>query len=326
VSPKILVTGATGTVGYPLVERLADERPVRALVRDPERARGILPPSVELVAGDLADAASVRNATAGCELVFHCAGIPEQWRLDPADFRRANVDGTRNLVEAALAAEVERFVYTSTIDVFAWSPGEPFDESVLDPDPRPTPYERSKQEADRVVADAVERGLPAVFLHPSAVYGPAPVLTPGLNQLLVQLARGEIPMLLPGGLAVVYSDDVADGHLLAAESAPVGARYILSERALTLVELAEAVAGEVPDAKVPRVMPIRIARGVSVAGERIARLTRRPPLIPRGGLHFLESRPVPVADRIRTELRWRATPFPEGLRRALDGFRARGWI
>jgi dihydroflavonol-4-reductase len=259
-------------------------------------------------------------------VVFHCAGLPEQWRLDPGDFDRVNVGGTRNLVDAALAAGVERFVYTSTIDVFAWTPGEPFDESVLDPDPRPTAYERSKQEADRIVAAALDRGLPAVFVHPSAVYGPAPVLTPGLNQLLVQLARGEIPMLLPGGLAVVYSDDVAEGHLCAARSAPLGGRYILSERALSLVELAEAIAREVPAAKVPRVMPIRFARAVSITGERIARLTRRPPLIPRGGLHFLESRPVPVADRAREELGWSATPFPEGLRRALEAFRARGWI
>jgi dihydroflavonol-4-reductase len=237
-----------------------------------------------------------------------------------------NVEGTRGIADAALAAGVERFVYTSTIDVFAWTPGEPFDESMLDPDPRPSHYERSKQAADRIVVEAVERGLPAVFLHPSAVYGPAAVLTPGLNQLIAQLGRREIPMLLPGGLAVVHSDDVAAAHLRAAASAPVGRRYILSESALTLVELAEAVARELPRAKVPRVMPLWVARAVSALGERVARITRRPPLIPRGGLHFLESRPVPVADRAREELGWEPTPFAEGLRQTLEDFRDRGWI
>ena len=324
---EILVTGATGTVGHPIAARLvADGHRVRALVRSLERARPLLPEGVEAVPGDVTDLASVREAVDGCELVYHAAGLPEQWRLDPGDFTRVNVEGTRNVVSAARDAGVARLVYTSTIDVFRWTPGEPFDESVLDPEPRPTYYERSKQEADRIVTRACEQGLSAVFLHPSAVYGPAPALAAGLNDLIARLARGEIPMLLPSGMPVVYSEAVAEGHLRAAAEAPDGARYILSGPYYTLEEIARPVARHVPGAKVPRVMPLALARALSVAGERLARLTRRPPLIPRGALHFLESHAVPVSRRAQEELGWSDAGFDEGLERTLAHFADRGWV
>ncbi|MFN2628569.1 MAG: NAD-dependent epimerase/dehydratase family protein, partial [Gaiellaceae bacterium] len=191
---------------------------------------------------------------------------------------------------------------------------------------RPTHYERSKQEADRIVVSALERGLPAVFLHPAGVYGPAPVLAPGANEVLAQLAKREIPMLLPGGFPVVYSEDVAEGHLTAAESAPVGGRYILSEAYYTLADMARAVKRHVPEAKVPPVMPMSVARAVSVVGERIARVTKKPPLIPRGGLYFLESDSRPLSGHAQQELRWRPKSFDEGLERTFAHFRERGWV
>jgi len=322
-----LITGATGTVGYPIAERLnADGHSVRALVRDPARARKLLPDGVERVAGDVADAASVRAAIEGCAVVYHAAGLPEQWRLDNADFQRINVEGTRNMVHAALDEGCERFVYTSTIDVFAWTPGQPFDESVIDPNPRPTHYERSKQDADRYVTEALDRGLPAVFLHPSGVYGLSPVLAPGLNDLLAQLALRKVPMLLPGGMPAVYAADVAEGHMRAAAQAEIGERFILSEEYHSLVQIAEAVKRHVGRAKVPAVMPIRIARGVSVAGERVSRVTKKAPLIPRGALHFLESDSRPDATRARERLGWKATPFDDGVGRTLEHFRSKGWL
>ena len=249
---RVLITGATGTVGYPIARDLVargDE--VRALVRDIDRARKLVPEGVEPVLGDVADRASIDRAVADCELVFHAAGLPEQWRLDTDDFQRVNVDGTRNLAEAALAAGARRFVYTSTIDVFRWTPGRPFDESVIDPDPRPTFYERSKQEADRLVVGIAGRGLDTVFLHPAAVYGPVPALFTGANDFLVRLATGKIPMLLPGGMPVVYSEDVGRAHIEAADRAAAGSRFIVADRYLTLAEMAASVAAIEPGAKNP---------------------------------------------------------------------------
>ena len=312
-----LVTGATGLVGHAIAaELLGRGRVVRALVRDVERARAVVPQGAELVAGDVTDAGSVRRAMAGCGSVFHAAGLPEQWLRDPAVFDRVNRGGTVILGEEAMRAGVGRFVYTSTIDVFAAGPGESFDESRLDPDPKGTAYERSKQDADRWVADAIGRGLPAVFLHPAAVYGPGPAGSPGVNKLITDLRDGAVPALLPGGMPLVLSRDVGLGHVLA-EARPVGSRYILSERFYTVQEIAAEVVAAVPGRRVPRTMPMWIARLVSWAGELASKLTRRPPLLPRGQLHFLRWGAHPRSDRARQELGWTPTALPDGVRATL---------
>jgi nucleoside-diphosphate-sugar epimerase len=326
LSGTVLITGATGQVGHAIARRLTgDGVEPRALVRSPERARA-LPEGVLPVFGDVTDPASLEAALDGCATVYHSAGIPEQWRRDTGEFARVNLEGTRNVVEAALAAGVERFVYTSTDDVLVQGPGQAYDESKLNPSSGATPYQRSKIEADRVVTAALDRGLPAVFLHPAGLYGPSPFLAKGLNDLLMELAKRKTPMLLPGGMGVAYSDDVADGHVRAAAQAPVGARYILAESFQSLTDIARAVAASEPRAKVPRVMPMAVARGVSVVGERVARRTGRPPLISRSVLLFLERGSRPSGARARAELGWEPTPFASGVDRTLAHFRRQGWL
>lgn len=322
-----LITGATGTVGHAVAAQLAASgAEVRALVRDVERARPLLPAGVAPIRGDVTDPGSVAAAVAGCERVFHAAGLPEQWRLHPQDFQRVNGEGTANVVDACLAHGVSRLVYTSTIDVFAWTPGVPFDESQIDPEPRPTAYERSKQDADRLVVAALERGLDAVFLHPSAVYGNAPVVSIALNDLLIRLVNRKVPMLPPGGMPVVHAEDVAAGHLAAADRASSGERFILSGEYLTMREIALAVREQAARAKVPPAMPMPIARALASAGESIAKLTKRPPLIARGEQIFLASHPVPVADRARATLGWESRPVSQGFQETLAAFRDRGLL
>ena len=310
---RVLLTGGTGLVGSSIAQALVGAgRPVRALVRSRARGQAALPAAVELVEGDVTDAASLRRAVDGCAVVYHAAGLPEQWFADPAIFQRVNVQGTANMIEAALAAGVARFVYSSTIDIFAAAPGATYDETVIDPRPKGTYYERSKQDADRLVVAALERGLPAVFVHPSAVYGPAPAASPGLNDFIARILRGEIPMLLPGGMPVVYAPDLAVGHLLA-EKAAVGGRYILSESYHSLAEIAAAVVAAAGRGKVPRVMPMGVARAVSAAGEWLSRLTGKPPLIPAGQLCFLQWQARPSSARAQRELGWKPTPFASAL-------------
>jgi dihydroflavonol-4-reductase len=326
MSERTLLTGATGTVGHAIARALlAEGRAVRALVRDVERARELVPDRVELVAGDVTDAASVRRAMEGCDVVYHASGLPEQWLPDPATFRHVNYEGTRHVLEAALAERVRSFLYTSTIDVFVMPHGGTFDESHLDPQPKATPYERSKQEADRLVTAALDRGLPARFLHPSGVYGPAPVTT-GVNDFIRRLARGEIPMLLPGGMPIVFAADVARGHLLAEHKAPIGSRYILSESYLTLQEMARAVQAHVPTARVPAILPRWVARTVSSAGELWAKFSGMAPLIPSGQLHFLTIEARPNAARARRELGWEPTTVADGVRVTVADLKAHGAI
>jgi dihydroflavonol-4-reductase len=323
---SVLIIGATGQVGNAIARRLAaDGGDVRALVRSAKRAE-VLPEGVTPVTGDVTDSKSLQAALDGVSTVYHAAGIPEQWRKDTSEFERVNVDGTRNVVEAALAAGVERFVYTSTDDALVQGPGEEFDESKLNPTPGQTPYQRSKIEADRIVTMALDRGLPAVFLHPAGVYGPAPFLVKGLNDLLLELAKRKTPMLLPGGMGVVYSEDVADGHVRAAAQAEVGSRYILAESFQPLTDIARAVARAEPRAKVPRVMPMGVARAVMTVGERVAQMTNKPPLIARSVLLFLERGARPSGARARAQLGWSPTPFDTGVERTLAHFRQQGWL
>lgn len=315
---KTLLTGGTGLVGYHIAKALvAEGRSVRAAVRDVSRARAILPADVELVEADIVDAASLEKAIKGCQRVYHCAGLPEQWLPDVDRFRQVNVEGTRNMLDAARNARVERFVYTSTIDVFAAEPGAEYDESVLDDAPKHTFYERSKQEADRLAVAALEEGLPVVFTHPSAVYGPGPRNGSGLNGLLLDLARRKVPAILPGGMPVVLGTDLAAGCLAAEETEP-GSRFIFSDRYYSLREIAEAVAEQCEDAKVPMTLPNWLASLVSFCGERIASIRKKPPLIAKGELTFLRWQARPNSAKAHKELGWNVTPFSEGIRQTLD--------
>jgi dihydroflavonol-4-reductase len=325
---ETLLTGATGLLGNAIARLLVSEgRSVRALVRNPAKAEGVVPKGCHLVAGDVTDASSVAEAMRGCDVVYHASGLPEQWLPDEAEFDRVNAGGTRNMVSAAEQLGVTRFVYASTIDVFVFAPpGEPFDESRIDAAPKATAYERSKQAGDRIVTEAVARGLPAVFLHPSGIYGPGPLTSPGTNHLIADLVKGKVPMLLPGAIPVVHSDDVALGHLLAEKAAPVGARYILSESTHSLTALAEAVRRETGTSKVPPVMPTAVAKLVANVGELVSSWTGKPPLLPKGQLEFLQYGAVPSAAKAMRELGWKPRPFAHGLRETIEFLRANGRI
>lgn len=315
----VLLTGATGLLGNAIARLLVREgRSVRALVRNPAKAAAVVPKGCDLVAGDVTDAASVLAAAKGCDVVYHAAGLPEQWLPDPREFDRVNVDGTRHCVAAAEAVGASRFVYASTIDVFRFAPpGIRFDESELDAAPKATHYERSKQEADRLVTAAVARGLPAVFLHPSGIYGEGPLTSPGTNHLIADLVLGKVPMLLPGAIPVVHSDDVALGHVLAEKNAAVGSRYILSESTHSLADIAAMVSREAAkigrSCKVPAVMPNAVAKVVAAVGEFVSGFTGKPPLLPKGQLEFLQYGAVPSGAKAMRELGWKPRSFEQGL-------------
>lgn len=215
------------------------------------------------------------------------------------------------MVEAALNAGTAAFVYTSTIDVFSHKPGVRYDESVLASEPLPSAYERSKQLADQVVANAARRGLPARFIHPATVFGPSPTRTPGLNDVIAKLATNRLPVLPPGGVPVVFAPDVARGQIAAA-TAEVGSRYILCDRYVSFLELAEAVARLTGSRRTPQ-LSRPLARVVSALTEAASRVTHRAPLLPAGQLHFMTSHHLPEATRATTDLGWAPTPLEQAL-------------
>jgi dihydroflavonol-4-reductase len=259
----------------------------------------------------------LQRAAAGSEVVFNAMGLPEQWLADASEFDRVNARGTENVVRAAREAGARRVVHTSTIDVFDAEPGARFDESAVAAYPKGTPYERSKQRAEELARGAAG-DMELVFVNPAAVYGPGPAGSASLErQLFEPVIRRRLPALVPGGFGVVYSDGVGAGQLLAAERGRPGEHYILCDEHVTLRQLAETVVRVAGRGRVPATLPVALARGLAVAGETVARIIRRPPLLARGELYFLLWNAAPDAGKAQSELGWRPTPFEEGLRRTL---------
>jgi dihydroflavonol-4-reductase len=313
------VTGATGKVGNAVARALADRGDeVRALVRDRERARKLLPEAVELVAGDVTDRASVDRAVEGCELVFTAHGLPEQWVEDPEIFDRVNARGTETVALAARAAGARRVVHTSTIDVFHAEPGGRFDESHVADYPKGTAYERSKQRAEELVLATRADGFEVVCVNPCGVYGPGPAASASIDgEFIKPIMEKKLPALPPGGFGVVYVDGVAKGHLLAAARGEDGERYILSDRHVTLRGLAEAVVRAAHRGRVPPTMPRPVARALAAVGEPIARRLGQPPLLPQGQLLFFLWNAAPDSGKAQDELGWEPTLLEDGLAAAV---------
>lgn len=320
----ILITGATGLIGNALARRLAAAgRRLRALVRDEARARSLLPAGVELVSGDITEPAGMPAALEGIDLVYHAAGMPEQWARDPSIFDRVNRQGTANLLEAALESKVRRVIHTSTMDVFAAPRGGTVIEDNLDTKEKPTAYERSKAAADREVERIYARGLDVVHVCPSAVYGPSPVHV-GLNSFFIRLLRGEAPILPPGGASVVYVESVVDVLVSAAEHGRSGERYLVSDCHVSNRDLAAEIARQAGLARVPPVAPVFVVSALAHALSPIARIFGFRPLITPGQLAFMLWDARVTAAKAERELGFRPTPLADGVRSTVAFLRSQG--
>jgi len=215
-----------------------------------------VPDGVELVAGDILVQESLDAAFAGASLVFHAAGMPEQWQSDESVFDRVNRAGTKEVLAAALRARVIRAVYTSTMDVFAAAPGGRLVETTIDDQPKPTAYERSKQAAEREASQIEALGLDVVYVNPGAVYGPSPVVGT-LNSFFQRLLAGKVPLLPPGGMSVAFLEGVVAVHLAAADRGRRGERYLVADEHLSTSDLARhALFAEGRARAVPKTAPL----------------------------------------------------------------------
>lgn len=312
---RVLVTGATGKVGNAVARRLVERGDrVVALVRDPTRAREVLPADVELARGEVTDPDSVRAAAEGIEAAFNCMGLFEQWVPDPRTLDRVNAEGARTVIAAAREAGARRAVHTSTFDVFHAGAGGTVSEERVADYPKGTVYERSKQRAEELVLAEAEAGLEVVIVNPSAVYGPGPWATAGLDSVLRDALRRRLLAVPPGGMTLVHADDVAVGHLAALELGRPGERYILADGFATSREIVRVAVDEAGRGRIPPNLPVPVARGVAAAGEAVAKMVRRRPLLPAGQLHFLLWQARADASKARRELGVEFRPWDQGIR------------
>ena len=325
---RSLVTGGTGFVGANLVrELLADGDRVRVLARAGGDRRALAGCEVEIVEGDLLDSTSVRRAAAGMERVYHVAADYRLWAPDPSALFRANVDGTRHVLEAAAQAGASRIVYTSTVGVLGIpKDGRPGDEatpvSLAD---MVGPYKASKFVAEEVARELAARGAPIVIVNPSAPIGPWDVKPTPTGQMVVDFLRGKMVASLDTGLNVAHVRDVARGHILAAERGRLGERYVLGHVNMTLLEIFSALAG-LTGLPAPRFrVPYAVAWLAAAGMEGVARLTGRAPAVPLTAVRMARKRMFFSVDKAVRELGLPQTPAERALGDAVDWFVARGY-
>ncbi len=326
-----LLTGASGFVGAAVLRRLLRaDMPVRALLRrgSPRTLLAGLP--VAAVTGDLTDADSLREAVRGCRALFHVAADYRLWVPDPAAMYRVNVEGTRQLMEAALEAGVERIVYTSSVATLSVrGDGQPSDEDApVTLSDMVGHYKRSKFLAEQEVRRLVqERGLPAVIVNPSTPMGPGDVKPTPTGRMVLDAARGRMPAYVDTGLNIVHVDDVADGHWRAFQHGTVGQRYILGGENLSLREILARIAilsGRRP----PWLrLPGQLLLPLAWTAERWVRLRGQGrPVVTVDELRMARKRMYFSSAKARRVLDYQPRPAQQALVDALAWFRQQGLL
>ena len=326
-----VVTGVAGFLGSAVARALAAQgRRVRGVVRASSPRANLSDFPGELVEADLRDAGAVAHAFAGEPVaeLYHVAADYRIWAPDPEEIVRNNEALTRTVMEAALAAKVPRVVHTSSVATLLPDPHGPSDERrPARPEQAVGAYKRSKVLAERLVEAMVrERGLPAVIVNPSTPIGPRDVHPTPTGRILVEAASGRMPAYVDSGLNLVHVDDVAHGHLLAAEKGRIGERYVLGGEDVTLAQMladiAELTGRKPPTVRLPRLPLFPLA----YAAEAFARLTGREPFLAVDSLRMAAHHMYYSSAKAEAQLGYRAGAYRDALADALAWFRSAGMI
>lgn len=326
---RCFVTGGTGFVGGAVVRRLlAAGHHVRALVRPGTNTRQLDGLEVERVAGDLSDAAVLREGMAECEWVFHVAALYAYWGYSWEQFYATNVEGTRRVMESARRSGAARVVHTSSIAALGipgdGTPGD--EETPVTIDAMIGHYKRSKFLAEEVVREFAREGLPVVIVNPAAPVGIGDHKPTRTGKMILDFLNGKMPAYVDTGLTIVDVDDVAEGHRLAAERGRIGERYILGGENLSLKQVLDILAeisGRPPArVRLPRAVAMVWAyldtglarlnpRHVPMATPEVVRVSARPE-------HFRSAKAM-------RELGFSPGPAREALRKAVEWYWDNGY-
>ncbi|WP_231984991.1 NAD-dependent epimerase/dehydratase family protein [Mycobacterium sp. E796] len=320
-----LVIGASGFLGSHVTRQLvASGADVRVMLRRTSSTQGIEDLPVERCYGDVFDDDALRVAMAGCDVVYYCVVDARMWLRDPAPLFRTNVEGLRHVLDAALDADLQRFVYTSTAGSLAISDSRP----VTEDDPhnwdQGGPYIEARVAGENLLLSyARERGLPAVAMCISTTYGPGDWAPTPHGSLIALVAKGRFPFYFGYSSEVVGIEDAARAMLLAAERGRNGERYIVSDRYMSVRELHQIAATAV-GRRPPRFgIPISVLRAGARVNDLVARLLHRDLPFAYAGIRMAELMSPLDHGKAERELGWKPEPVEDSIRKAAVFFASR---
>ncbi len=312
-----LVTGASGFLGWHVARSLIERgRAVRALVRPTSKIAGL---DLETVTGDLRDPESLIRAAAGCDVVYHVAADYRLWAKNPDDLYHSNVDGTRNLIQAAKRAGASKFIYTSTVGCIQ----PPDERQPVTLDQMSGAYKRSKFLAEQVALE--ERELPVIIVNPTAPIGDHDVKPTPTGAIVLDFLTGKMPAYIDTGLNLVDVRDVALGHLLAEQQGRAGQRYILGCENLTLEQILQRLAALTGKPAPTVKLPYAVAYAAGVVSTAWARVSGQPPRAPLDAVKMARKKMFVTHQKAARELGFAPGPVDAALSRAIDWFRSNGY-
>ncbi|HWY58993.1 MAG TPA: hopanoid-associated sugar epimerase [Terriglobales bacterium] len=323
------VTGATGFVGSHVARLLAEQgADLRLLVRSGSDLRNIQTLKADRVVGDLRDAASVEKAMAGCDVVFHVAADYRLWVRDPQEMYRANVEGTRAVLDAARTNHIRRVVYTSSVATMGFtSNGRPADEdSPVSLDRMIGHYKRSKFMAEEVALETGRSGMDVVVVNPSTPVGEQDIKPTPTGRIVVDFLKKKFPAYVDTGLNLVDVTECARGHVAALEKGRSGERYILGGENLTLKQILDKLAAitGLPSPKIR--VPYVLALATGVVDEVVTgRILGREPRATIDAVRMGRKKMFVSSTKAGRELGWKIVPVDDALRRAVEWFQSNGY-
>ena len=307
----ILVTGAAGHIGNVLVRQLlADGNKVRALILPVEDTHALDGLNIELVQGNVLDPASLQRAMQGVDFVYHLAGIISIMPGRDELMRSVNIQGTKNILEAARQCRVKRMLYTSSIHALSRNCKGVIDERVpFDPHNPAGEYDRTKAEASVAVLEAVKNGLDAVIVCPTGVIGPHDYRRSEMGELLRNWMQKKPHVLIEGAYDFVDVRDVARGMILAVQKGRRGDVYILSGEQIKLNRMKQLVQEAMGFTTATINIPLRLAHFAARISPPYYRLTRQTPKFTAYSLETVCGNSVISSAKAKRELGYQARPL-----------------